>query len=99
MGTLSVLEEIRLERKRQDGLWGSQRWHDDGTWLRIFIEELGESMIERNGDRETGMRQELVQAAAVLICWIENVDRRFKNAKTPKIPAQQEAGAGGAEIL
>jgi hypothetical protein len=36
-----VLNEVNLERDRQNAKWGRQR-HTDGDWLKILGEEFGE---------------------------------------------------------
>jgi hypothetical protein len=46
------------------------------NWEYIFQEELAEAMhAQSRGDR-AAFREELVQAAAVLVAWIECIDRR-----------------------
>lgn len=44
-----------------------------GTWRDIFLEEAFEALAE---DDPVKLRAELVQSAAVLIAWIEAIDRR-----------------------
>lgn len=68
--SLLAYERIQTERRRQDAKWGQQN-HDPGKWSLILSEELGEvakSALE--GDRSNYLT-ELVQAAAVLVAWIE----------------------------
>lgn len=92
MSTLSVLEMIRLERERQDKIWGRQD-HEFTEWLAIFEEELGEACKARNEDRLPYVVQdELVQAAAVLVAWIEAHLRRW-----PDREVQTAAGVLDAE--
>jgi hypothetical protein len=43
------------------------------TWLLIALEEVFEALVE---DDPVKLRAELVQAAAVLVAWIEAIDRR-----------------------
>lgn len=47
--------------------------HGIGSWAIIAVEEMAE-VIEAATDNER--RQELVQLAAVIVAWIENIDRR-----------------------
>lgn len=47
----------------------------NGTWAHIVVEELAEAVEAKTpADR----RKELVQLAAVVVAWIENIDRRAK---------------------
>ena len=79
-----LLEDILEEMGNQDEEWGPQRDHDDGMWLKILIEELGEACEDSLKCNLPGQRCELVQATAVLCQWIEAVDRRMevKDAET-----------------
>ena len=70
--TDSVLELIAGERKRQIAKWGEQI-HTNGQWLLILTEELGEaSKALLTGNCLSGA-EELIQAAAVLTAWIEDM--------------------------
>lgn len=71
---MEVLEEVMEERKRQDELWGEQN-HDDGIWLAILVEEVGEVANDIN-ERSKKLREELIQVAAVAVSWVESIDRR-----------------------
>lgn len=74
--TASALSEIAAERNSQDEKWGEQN-HGDLYWLGILIEEVGEAaknIIEHKPAELT--RTELIQCAAVVVAWIECVDRR-----------------------
>lgn len=77
--TIVVLKEIADERTYQDRKWGEQNY-DDGKWLKILMEELGEAskdMLELN---QLGADEELIQAAAVIVVWVECRKRnRIKN--------------------
>lgn len=46
---------------------------DDPTWTAIAIEELAEAV---SADNESSLREELIQLAATIVAWIENIDRR-----------------------
>lgn len=94
--TCLILDEIWLERGRQDEKWGEQN-HANGTggeeaekiaaslkslckssepgedtWVRILAEEVSESLAETERDL---LRMELIQTAAVVVAWIECLDR------------------------
>ncbi len=76
-----------MERARQDLKWGQQD-HDDGTWIRILMEEVGEACeasLEAHPHTEqiyplaemiTKKREELTHAAAVLVAWLESEERK-----------------------
>lgn len=65
-----VFDLIELERQHQLDKWGEQR-HDSGKWLLILTEEIGEAaQAFLAGDRVTAL-DELVQAAAVIVAWLE----------------------------
>jgi NTP pyrophosphatase (non-canonical NTP hydrolase) len=72
MTTTEVLEEVARERSRQDERWGEQN-HEPLRWLAILVEEVGEvgkAILDRQG-----LRDELVQVAAVAVAAIESLDR------------------------
>lgn len=65
------------ERDRQDLKWGDQR-HDPYTWLAILTEEIGEVsqaiLHDTYGGRAAGtLQEELVQATAVALQWLEKL--------------------------
>jgi len=69
---------IEDERQRQDAKWGEQN-HLSPTWALILGEEVGEiskALLERNRDEFT---TELIQAAAVIVAWLECEQRRSKD--------------------
>ncbi len=72
--TNEVLAEVREERRNQDEMWGEQN-HDDTFWLAILMEEVGEASEHTLSDDKEGLREELVQTAAVVVAWIECIDR------------------------
>lgn len=67
-----VLALLREERARQDEKWGPQH-HDDGAWLLILAEEIGETAQAALQGRRTDVVDELVQAGAVVVAWLEHV--------------------------
>lgn len=80
---LSLVKDVLLERRRQDGKWGAleNRTCEGGhapsalSWLAILGEEFGEvskDVLELNAE---GLRAELVQVAAVALAFAESLDR------------------------
>lgn len=65
-----VLEAIKAERHNQLVKWGNQK-HTDLGWLCIFMEEAGEVAKAILEDDSVGMNKERIQAAAVLVAWLE----------------------------
>jgi NTP pyrophosphatase (non-canonical NTP hydrolase) len=79
--TTEVLEEVRIERLRQDLKWGEQNHHPH-QWLAILGEEVGEASkgtLEGHfGGEPSGWanyREELIQVAAVAMAAVESFDR------------------------
>ena len=73
---MKELDLIMSERLAQNAKWGEQN-HDDYTWLAILTEEVGEAaqaMLQEQGVER--VREELVQSAAVIVAWLEAMDRR-----------------------
>ena len=75
-----LLEEVRLERIRQDDRFGWPRMHHPTWWLTILAEEFGEFAHDvcdhefEAGNWKKNMREELVQIAAVALAAIEDLD-------------------------
>lgn len=79
---VDVLSEVAFERGAQDMKWGEQN-HDDGMWMKIIVEELGEAAKEslesegwKRDEANARLRMEVMQVAAVAVAWIEAIDRR-----------------------
>lgn len=81
-----IILDITDERLRQFQIWGDQR-RPDTEWMTILVEEVGEAAMAIMADQHNGnphttrphdknLRQELVQSAAVILAWIEDMDRR-----------------------
>jgi NTP pyrophosphatase (non-canonical NTP hydrolase) len=69
-----VMVLINAERARQDAKWGAGRHLRAELWTTILAEEFGEvAKAVLEGD-VVGVREELVQVAAVAICWLEAED-------------------------
>lgn len=62
---------IANERMRQDAKWGSDRHLDNMLWLTILAEEFGE--VARAILENKGLFDELIQVAAVAVCWLEQM--------------------------
>lgn len=79
-GLSLVLNEVIVERFKQDYKWGVQH-HDEFKWLAILGEEIGEAnkaVLENyfvNGSLDD-YRTELIQVAAVAVAMVECYDRR-----------------------
>jgi NTP pyrophosphatase (non-canonical NTP hydrolase) len=69
-----VVEDIEIERKRQDEKWGVQN-HNLVKWSVILGEETGEVCKAALENDMSSMRDELIQVAAVAIAAIECIDR------------------------
>ena len=79
MSFLSVIRQIKIERKRQEKIWGEQN-HDSYKWLAILTEEVGELaeaiLHDDSGGRAKGtLETELIHVAAVSVQWLENIEK------------------------
>jgi len=73
-----ILDEIVLERNRQQQKWGRQT-HSVAEWLMILGEEYGEACKAGNecyfrDDSFDKLRKELVQTMAVALAIVEGLD-------------------------
>lgn len=48
----------------------------EGSWMDIVLEELAEAHDEAIAGNTAELRAELVQLAAVIVAWIQAIDRR-----------------------
>lgn len=78
--TQQVLDEVRVERERQDRKWGSQRTLPLAVWHTILSEEVGECAEASLENDRAGLREELVQVAAVAVATIEALDQETSSA-------------------
>ncbi len=71
-----IYEWIDNERRRQDKKWGEQN-HDNPIWLAILTEEVGEIAkdVLEEGDAPFFDANEIIQAAAVCVAWLECLER------------------------
>lgn len=87
-----VLDEVFMERCRQEAKWGEQD-HEPEEWLMILGEEVGEvnrAALERyfhyqnksEAEHKANYRAELVQVAAVAVAMIENFDRSERETES-----------------
>lgn len=67
-----VLFDVAYERVHQDRKWGADRNLVDRQWLPILVEEVGE--VSEAILEEGGLRDELIQVAAVAVAWVECLD-------------------------
>lgn len=71
----NVLQLIHAECQRQLEKWGQQE-HQDGEWLLILQEEIGEACERALNRDRIGEGAELVQAAAVIVSWLVSWSRK-----------------------
>ena len=68
----TIVSLVDVERNRQDEKWGTGfKGRSDSFWLSILTEEIGEAahaILERD---EVNLTEELIQAAAVIVSWLE----------------------------
>jgi hypothetical protein len=77
----TIFDLIIEERKRQDIKWGADRMLSDGEWLKIETEEIGEA-AKASLEGSPAVYTELIQAAAVLVAWLECIERRNQKEQT-----------------
>lgn len=58
------------------------------TWVGIAVEELAEALEATVEDRAR-VREELIQLAAVVVAWVEDIDRAAESATTPAVPEKE----------
>lgn len=75
MNREEILEQIIKERIRQDELHPNNELND---YLKILIEEVGEVGAALQGEGD--LLEELVQVAAVVLRWIEELNYNKDNA-------------------
>ncbi len=78
MGAMSVYDEVRAERARQDATWGDQV-HSPFVYATVLAEECGEVAravhdIRFAGGTREDLRAELIQVAAVAVQIVERMD-------------------------
>lgn len=66
-----IIKLILDERGKQNRRWGSPD-HNDLFWNAILNEEIGEIARAILTEDSTQLATELVQAAAVIVAWLEN---------------------------
>ena len=75
---MSVYDEIRMERNRQDEQWGG-RAHDDkhlsDDWLSYIECQLDRVEFYDGEEPDANYRQRLIKIAAIAIAAVESLDR------------------------
>lgn len=69
-----IVKRILDERMRQDEKWGEARTLSHLMWNAILGEEVGEAtkaVVEGSPE----LVNELIQSAAVIFAWLEQIDR------------------------
>lgn len=106
--TSAEIGRVFQERARQDTIWGKQRltWPE---WGSIFAEEAGElhqeinqahfrprpASMRRRAIDVKRMREEAIQAAAVLVAMAEHLTEELERIEDEKRRAHQELAAMG----
>lgn len=67
-----VYDLINTERDDQDVAWGVQD-HPSEFWMLVLVEEIGEAARAFLQGQPGDGYDELVQAAAVIVAWLESV--------------------------
>ena len=71
---MTILGEVKRERKRQDMKWGTQT-HLPIKWLLILGKQYGDCCRCESEGSGRDYRRELVQVAAVAVAAMESFDR------------------------
>lgn len=79
-GVAKILASIIAERHRQDELWSERSiahgGFSDAEMLTVLVEEIGE-IAQALQEPGSNLRTELIQSAAVIVAWMEAVDKRL----------------------
>ena len=100
-----VLAEVGRERSRQEQLKAKGKFTytcadaemPDGQRLAVLVEEVGEVARAMNDGK--GLREELIQVAAVAVAWVEAIDTpesRFSGHTATLTPHRLPAGTVAA---
>ena len=84
---MTFQEMLAAERERQEEKWGYQQ-HDDGVWMLILTEEVGEAGKAALEDGD--LVNELVQVAAVAQAWAEQI-RDILNADKKSVDTKSDS--------
>lgn len=77
---MSVYDDIKAERQRQDEKWGGPE-HDDlhheGDWVEFILEHANKALVGPGVHLASlaGYRRRLVEVAALAVAAIESLDR------------------------
>lgn len=72
-GTGGIVREAESDMARE--VCDKQHQAGHGTWISILREEVYEVFAETDPAK---IREELIQVAAVAVCWIEDIDRKMR---------------------
>ncbi|MBD3191302.1 MAG: hypothetical protein GF308_11690 [Candidatus Heimdallarchaeota archaeon] len=70
-----VFSQIDKERLFQDREYGFERRFTAPAWYIILAEEIGEVAEAIQGSSTEQLKEELIQSAAVIVAWLETIDR------------------------
>ncbi len=99
MTDMTVYDEIRAERDRQDAEWGQE--HDDGhsgyDW-EYLVARYGDSLATRArvGGDMAAWRRRMLQAATLAVAAVEWHDRARRALAEQPAPGDGEGVRGGA---
>ena len=70
-----VIQDVLLERYKQDKKWGKERW-SSLVWIKygVLAEEFGEVAEALLNIDKKNLKEELIQVAAVCFKWLEALD-------------------------
>lgn len=73
---MKIISDILVERINHDEKWTTQCHHEPGHWLAVVMEEVGEIAKECLESKDNiNLYNEIIQAAAALAAWAEDIDR------------------------
>ncbi len=73
LARMVALDDVDMERNRQDAKWGAQRHLHPDRWNTILVEEVGEVSNAINERDWSNLATELTQVAAVCVAWLEDI--------------------------
>ena len=70
-----TIEDITIERDRQDSMWGEERFLPDQSWLVVLVEEVGEiATCIHDHSSNQDLYDEICQVASVCTRWMEQIE-------------------------
>lgn len=82
---ITPLQAVNVELGWQEGKFGKNQELDNGTWLTVLVEEVGECALALNTARHEPDRKraamenlevELIQVAASALAWVKQLRRQ-----------------------